>query len=92
MKTVAHKIVGELAEKMAQTVYEERAKDNAFYAKFPNRSAFVKMFAPQFIPDARATLTDMLQAENISDAERENIFNALILDRTLPRGPHTAIQ
>jgi hypothetical protein len=92
VKTVAHKIVGDLAVKMAQTVYEERAKDNTFYAQFPNRNAFVRQFAPMFISDARAVLTDMLQQESISDAEREDIFNALILDRTLPRGPGRAIQ
>jgi len=82
----AHKMVAHIAREMAQAVYEECAKDNAWYAKYRNRAAFVRGLAPELIGQARAVLTEMLMRPGVSDYEKDTIMDALAADQTVPRG------
>ena len=82
----AHKIVAHVAAEMAQAVYEECAKNNAWYAKYRDRAAFVRGLAPELIGQARAVLTDMLTRFYVSEHEKDSIMDALAADQTVPRG------
>ncbi len=91
-KIYAHKMVADLAVQMVQAAYEDIASDNDCYAMMPPRSEFVKQWAPRFVDAARQQLAAMLSNRMVSDSEKEQIFEALYLDRTLPRGPNVNIQ
>jgi hypothetical protein len=82
----AHKMVAHIAEEMAQTVYEECASNNVWYAANPDRRKFVKFAAPTMIVHARQVLGEMLGRDDVSDREKEEIFEALLADRAIPRG------
>jgi mRNA degradation ribonuclease J1/J2 len=85
MATHAHKSVASLAAEMAQAVYEECAQNNAWYSANPNRRVWVRKNAPQFIKDARATLTEMLISDHVSEKEKEEIYDILLQDNSIPR-------
>lgn len=85
MAVHAHKSIAHLAVEMAQAVYEECARDNGWYAVNRNRRAWVRRNVGQFIPEARAILTEMLTSERVSDKEKEEIFDALLQDNSIPR-------
>lgn len=82
----AHQMVAHLAEELAQCLYEEAAKDNDWYQANPDRSLFVKVWAPKMIPEARSQLTNMLSRNDVPDDHKELIFDALKADREIPRG------
>lgn len=79
----AHVTVSKLAEEMAQEIYEELAKRNSFYAGCPHREAFVKRVAPTLREEARRTLGEMLARNDVSDAEKTTIHEALVLDHAI---------
>jgi hypothetical protein len=81
----AHKLVSNLCEEMAQTIYEELAKRNNFYAMYPDRREFVREIAPTLREDARRTLAEMLSRNDVALHEKEAIHEALILDKTIPQ-------
>lgn len=87
----AHKIVAHIAMEMAQAVYEECAKDNAWYREHKDRGAFVRTLAPSLVSQARATLTDMLGRTGVSDHEKSVIMDALAADQAIPRGARGAV-
>lgn len=77
-----HKLVYQTALEMTQELYELAAKDNEFYALYKDRGAFVKAALPQLIPQARATLVEMLST-NIAESLKSEIASALILDNSI---------
>lgn len=86
MEVNAHKMVADLCEKMAQEVYEECAtRYNNWYAMNPNRRAFVQECAPTLRQQARTILAGMLGDPKVSDKEKARIYDALILDKTIPQ-------
>jgi hypothetical protein len=85
-KVHAHKMVAHIAEEMAQTVYEECASNNVWYEANPDRGTFVKFAAPTMIVHARQVLGEMLGRDDVSAKEKEEIFEALLADRAIPRG------
>jgi hypothetical protein len=88
----AHKMVAHLAVEMAQSVYEEYAKDNVWYRANPNRRNFVKLAAPTMIVHARATLAEMLGRDDVAEKDKIEIYEALIADRAIPRGGSSVVQ
>lgn len=85
-KSFAHKMVADLQVEMAQALYEELAKSNNFYQDWPasKRNQWVKQCAPTLRQHARATLAEMLNQRGITDQEKEEIYEALLLDATVP--------
>lgn len=82
----AHRMVANLCEEMAQSVYEECAtRYNHWYAANPDRKAFVKECAPTLRAEARAILAGMLADPKVSDKDKERIYDALMLDKTIPQ-------
>lgn len=91
---VAHRLVMETAVAMAQEVFEVCASDNGFYKSITAdgrlteraaRMAFIERVAPQFLQDARVTLTDCLTRpdEVVPAALKLQIHEALCLDAPL---------
>lgn len=91
MTIYAHKLIAETAREMAKAVYEECASNNAWYAANPSRRNFVRHAAPTLIQQARETLTDMLQQPDVSEAQKAEIMDALVQDRSIPRGAGTRV-
>lgn len=84
----AHSLVAAFALDFANDLYEQWARDNRFYKRFPEgrgRKVFVEYVAPQFLPEARATLAGMLTAD-YPDEFKARVYEALQLDNTLTRG------
>lgn len=87
----AHKLVAHVAMEMAQAVYEACARDNAWYRGHRDRTAFVRALAPEMVPQARATLTDMLARNTVSEQDKAIIMDVLAADQAIPRGARGAI-
>ena len=81
----AHKMVADLQVKMAHAIYNEKAsRDNEFYKEWPSETKFVNQVAPLLRDEARKVLTDMLMQTGITDQERAEIHEALVLDWQIP--------
>lgn len=81
---IAHKIVAEVAEAMAQEVYEELAKSNRFYAANKDRNAFIRECAPSLREKARKYLAGTLQDNRLSEDDKYAILEGIMLDQTIP--------
>lgn len=92
MAKYVHNLVGQVAQDMAAEIYEVMAKDNTFYKFWPNQKKFVHKNWKQFIKDARATLATMLTNDKYTDEQKDDILQALLLDRALPPAGDTSVQ
>lgn len=91
----AHFLIKETAEAMAHELYDTMMSDNRWYdywkAQNPGldtkqlEDAFVRRNLSRLLPQARATLAQMLRGSN-DDALKETIYDALLKDATLVRG------
>lgn len=81
----AHRMIRDTAYEMAAAVWEQCAKNNDWYNKFPNQKVFANNEWPKFVGEARATLAEMLKG-NIDEDLKERIADALIKD-TYTRPP-----
>lgn len=88
----AHKLIAETAKEIAAAAYEDMALDNTFYQMWPNQKKFVNKQHRTFIRAAREALAKMLGMPEYSEEIKEEIFQALLLDRALPPNGDTAIQ
>lgn len=93
--THTHWRVKETAVAMAHELYDHLMMSNVFYTAWKIRNPgmdakqleeeFVAKNLARLLPQARATLTQMLTTCQDDDL-REEIYNALLLDATLVRG------
>lgn len=81
-----HKMVAETARGMAEAVYEELAKKNEWYALNPSRTVFVEATYGSLIEQARQVLAGMLESKTVTPEQKELIFEALVLDKSLKGG------
>lgn len=91
----AHEAVYEQAKELCLSAYEALMAENAIWeawqASHPGFSrrhlelAFVKAFTFRFVPAARAMMAARLTAP-IDPAEKDAIYEALLMDGTLVRG------
>lgn len=90
----AHRMVAEVAVKMAEEFFETFAADNAFYRAIraqgqitekAARLVFVERVAPRLLEDARRALTDCLTLGDdvMPKKQKDEIAAALILDTDL---------
>lgn len=79
-----HKLLRETAREFAGAFYEGAAHDNTFYKYYPSSVGFISMEWGRFVPHARQTLASMLGRNDISEFAKEEILEALELDRALP--------
>jgi hypothetical protein len=91
----AHFLIKETAEAMGHELYDTMMSDDLWYGLWKKKNPglsrraleelFVKNNLSKLLPQARATLAQMLR--NSSDPVlKEQIYDALILDATLVRG------
>lgn len=86
----AHKMVAHVAREMAMEVYEYKClRSNEFYATFPDMDEFVRSVAPTLKEAARKALGEMLAREDVSAIEKQDIYDALILDAVFDKGGYT---
>lgn len=88
-KSYAHKMVAELQVEMAHAVYDALAskphgEGDRFVQDYPSETAFVNMVAPTLRDDARATLAEMLARDDVSDSDKNKIYDALLMDACIP--------
>lgn len=77
-----HKLIAQTAKEFAAAVYEDMAKDNAFYKAWPSQRNFVRAHWTQFVKPAREQLAKMLGG-NYPQIMKDEIAEALIADRSL---------
>lgn len=91
----AHKLVKETAVAMAHELYDTLMQDDRWYQVWKRKTphmtakqreqAFIDRNLGRLLPQARATLAQMLRST--ADVELQNtIYEALLLDATLVRG------
>lgn len=85
MPQACHKLIRQTALEMANELYELAAKDNQFYKQYRDRTHFLSLAWPQLIPQARATLAEML-GRTMDEGLKTTITEALILDYSLRSG------
>lgn len=88
----AHEMIANVAEAMAQELYEELAKDNSFYKVNEDRQDFVLHCAPKLRAAARSILGGMLARNDVSDIEKQQIHEALVKDNALPKHGSSAVK
>ncbi len=81
---MVHVLVRKTAQEMAGAYYENAAHDNQFYAYYPSQKFFIDYEWHRFIELAKQTLTTMLSNPATSEAYKQDIYHALLLDATLP--------
>lgn len=82
--SMVHWRIAEIAKHMAHVYYDRFAFDNDFYKMFPSEQNYVALEWSRFIPEARDILVDMLTMTKYTDEQKEDIMEALCLDRSLP--------
>ncbi len=83
---MAHWRIVEVAKGIAGKMYDRFAGNDEFYKMFPKEQEYTNTEYGRYIPEARAALAKMLTLPTVSDADKEEIMDALILDRGLPVG------
>ncbi len=81
----AHRLIAKTAKEMAAEWYEESAHSNAFYTHYPDLDLFVAAEWHNFVPKAREILASMLARQDLPLNMKDEIHEALIADRQLPR-------
>lgn len=82
-----HRLIAETAVGMAQTVYEELCSgSNAIYKVHGDRTDFIKQCAPTLHKAAKVVLAQMLGDPRTPQSEKDQIYDALMMDRLLPTG------
>lgn len=86
---MVHEIIEKRSKEMAALFYGDAAsKSNNFYKAFPNEADFIATQWPDFIGHTKAALTQLLRPEmfyKTTEEQREQIYDVLCLDRTLPK-------
>lgn len=91
MARLAHVMIAKVAKGIAGAFYEEAARDDLFYRLWPNQRNFIRKNWQHFIPPAKQSLVKMLGDPKWPESVKEEIFEALALDLTLPTGSDTRV-
>jgi hypothetical protein len=85
---MVHKLIKKTAQEMAGIFYEwqatQRRYGDEFYKVYPNVEAFMKRDWPNFVRAAKECLVTQLNDPSVSDRDKEDIYEAMTLDATLP--------
>ena len=92
MARYVHVLVKQTAIAMAQEVYESYAKvSNGFYGKNKSMDVWVNKNWGRFTKQARMVLSSMLGKEETSQDQKDIIYEALLADRSIPKGNVSSI-
>lgn len=81
---VAHERVASVCHEIARCIYEEKAKDNAFFKANADAGLFCRNVAPYCRPIARAILAHMLEDKNLDEKYKQEIMDSILLDKMIP--------
>ncbi len=85
-QTNAHKLIAIWCVERAHEIYEENATRYDSFAKLnPDRTAYVNRIAPTLVAEARRELSAALADPHLPDEEKQAIFDALMLDSSIPQ-------
>ena len=91
---MVHHLIKSTAQELAGTYYEHAASNgrhgNEFYAQWPSQADFIQDQWPMFVLTTKEILTTMLQNPATPEAQKQDIYHALLLDATLPYSPQEA--
>lgn len=92
MAKYSHMLVSKTAVQICGAAYEMMAKDDSFFKMWPKEKEFVAKQWGNFIRPARESLTKMLTMDSVSQHMKDEILEALLLDRALPSNGDTSLQ
>lgn len=82
---MVHEGVAKIAREMAGAYYERAAgRDDKWYSRFPNQQDFIDTNWKNFVLVARQSLGQMLGSNMYDDRTKEQVYEILTLDATLP--------
>ena len=87
-----HKLIKQTAQEFAGAFYDGAAHDNIFYKMYRSERLFVTREWGRFVPHARSILAQMLARNDVGEHEKEQIEEALQLDRTLPQSQQHGLE
>lgn len=86
LDVTAHKMLDHLAVELAGSEYEEMAsKHKEFYTQWKDQKEYIRYRAPYLLGPVKSLLADMLTRNDVSEAEKEQIHEALVLHNILPK-------
>lgn len=85
MAYYCHELIKKFSIELAGTWYETAARDDEIFKICPNQKEFIAKCWGHFIPLARVMMTKLLARPDIDDVYKEEIMEAIILDKTLPK-------
>lgn len=89
---VCHKLIKATAQEFAGTFYDSAAHDDLFYKYYPKEKSFVAREWGRFVPHARQILAQMLNRNDVSQHEKDEISEALLMDRSLPQSQQHGLE
>jgi hypothetical protein len=85
---MVHFLIRKTAKELAGAFYEYQAvKSEEFYQSVPNLDQFVEQNWQNFVLVSKQVLTDCLTSGRLTDTEKQDIYEALLSDATLPYSP-----
>lgn len=79
-KGMTHKLIADTAKGMAGEHYEQLARNNRFYAAWPDQAEYVRQKWELYLDVARQVLTAMLGDPNRPEDQKEVIADAILRD------------
>lgn len=87
MGKIVHKVIAKAARAMCAEWYETAAHENGFYKLHPSAKAYVNQKWRYFIGYARQCLATALQSPALSDEQKAEIYEALVIDGSYKASP-----
>ena len=84
---LVHKLVKKTAQELAGAFYENAAHSNGFFRAWPSQKQFILSEWPKFVETTKKVFAQMLGGNTISEAEKAEIYEAMLADSTLPYSP-----
>lgn len=84
MSKYCHWMMKKVAQELAGEWYETQARDNEIFKICPDQKLFIHKCWGHFLPLARVCLVKSLNSMTLPESAKEDIMEALILDKSLP--------
>lgn len=85
MAYYCHWMIKKVAQELAGEWYEHAASDDQIFKICPDQKVFIKKCWGHFIPLARASMIKLLQSPTLPELAKEDIMEAILLDKQLPK-------
>lgn len=79
-----HQGIRKVAMELCGEYYELAAQNDEFYVKYPDQNEFINTEWPHFIEETRRVLAKMLQNPAHPQQMKDEIYDMLLADHTLP--------